>query len=478
MSFRPRIITSIPEAAHRLYRAVERSDALWRAVVELPALVFVIVGEVTHSLPTNVTLGLLALVVASAVVISSAHLVRFFARIRLNDRRQALCWSHYRQLLTELSFRSVFRNRQLFDFVTFVNGDFEDALLRTFYSELQYVRAATPNLDMVIFDIEYTRDLRSQVSVVPQSDGTLSLVPLQSFMRSAAALNPPEPLARALRDRDLTYAIPLRWGVSGVAISSNSHLLNEAARATGIDLTSIEHFDLRWLLYDHPLRSYVADPHNRVHLVALDWYLPSLVIIAAEIQAAAPYQLTPSNFESLRACLFSLKSLFHPKYPLFKDPLRLAKYVHAASDEVLIVLGGGNWLRLSGISPAPSLRCLPVARLGYVIWSECLGFLAPNGAPPNAAWGRDMAFLADWFIKRRGFLDEVACFTAYDPSVLERLATPRNTVAEADEVLGRFAIDATVLRDLPPSTHDYFVSRQRWQELWHDWRVELPGVPQ
>lgn len=383
-------------------------------------------------------------------------------RLYLRRKWQALAWTHYRQVLAEALVRSCSEDMQIkFDFVTFYNGNFERLLNGGFYSELQYTRGSKHELDLVIFDIEYLDDLTDGVQF-DEADYPFKLVPFDRFLEEKEIGQfpaMPDQFKNVLRPKyDLTWALPLRWGFTGVAakLTPGCRL---RLKSRGFDLDSCTQFDLDWLTdTGSEFYRWLQDPNEPCWVVSLDWYLPTMMLVACDVIGAGCHELTDAQLQRVLERMKNLTPLMHPTEPLVEDPLRLAQRVHG--QENLIIVGGGNWLQLLGQMTPTDLKLFPMTR-GYLLWCECLGFLAPDGKTVDMDWQRDAQNLAKWFLRKQHDIMRASSFHAYTPS--DR---------DAYQKLSKGGVKLLV-RQLPPPDGGPFASRLKWEQAWKEWRSQL-----
>lgn len=383
-------------------------------------------------------------------------------QLKLNKRWQVLAWTHYRQILSEAMVKSLNRKRRiLFDFVTFHGWNFEHMLKSGFYSEFQYAIGNKYNLDMVIFDIEYLDDFLKGIEF-QNVDRRYRLVPNETFLSDKLIkTNRVSKFKKTLTPNTDTYAIPLRWGFNGVTIKLSPASIENLAKK-GIDFDKIINFDINWLIDENnEFYKFVNGPSKPCRVIALDWYLPTMMLIAWHLFQDNCHELDNDEFTILLDNMKKLKPLMCSQEPLVEDPLNLAKRVH--KDENLIVLGGGNWLSLVEKEQSNNLKSLPIKE-GYLLWCECLGFLAPNNDKKDFDidndWTKDACKLVKWITKKKNDIKTSSSFQSFDPSDTEE---PK----ELDSV-------KTLVRKLPPrDTGGIYVCRAEWENKWNEWKKEL-----
>jgi len=368
-------------------------------------------------------------------------------RLKLQGRWQILAWTHYRGVLAEAQAKSLHQGVLKIDFLTFYNGQFEDRINK-FYQELQYVADSYPHLDAVIFDIEYLEELRNGVMF---EDRRFRLIPYERFMEyqiDLQRLNLPNVVRNVLHLSGVgTLALPLRWGYTGFG-----RKLNPGA---GGRLASQPFIDPRWLITDTQERRWLKE---NPCLITLDWYLPTMMLLALQRFGAAHPQLTHDQFNKLLEMMEKLVPLMRKDKPLFEDPWELAKEVNNGQDNV-IVIGGGNWLWSSQSSEPERISVVP-SSAGYLIWCECLGFLHHNDNPTKG-WCRDANTLVKWitYADRRDAIARTARFHAFDPF--------------KDPMPRELSSVPCFRRMLPPRQHEVFVCRKEWEEAWENWKKLL-----
>jgi hypothetical protein len=365
-------------------------------------------------------------------------------RLKLQGRWQILAWTHYRGVLAEAQAKSLHQGVLKIDFLTFYNGQFEDRINK-FYQEIQYVADSYPHLDAVIFDIEYFDDLRDGVMF---GDRQFRLIPYESFMEypiDLQQLSLPEVVRKVLCVQGVgTLALPLRWGYTGFG--------RKLQPGVGGCLANEPSIDIDWLINDTDERGWLKE---NPCLVTLDWYLPTMMLLALRFGAAHD-SLTPDQFKRLVEMMENLAPLMRKDKPLFEDPWELAKEVNSCNK--LIVIGGGNWLWSSQSPESERVSVVP-SRSGYLIWCECLGFLHHNDNP-SRGWCRDANTFVKWIIHpdRRDAIARTARFHAFDPFKDPMPPLPRNLCFR---------------RVLPPRQHKVFVCRKEWEEAWENWKKDL-----
>lgn len=381
-------------------------------------------------------------------------------RLQLNHRWQALAWTHYRQILSEALVRSSSGGGGdiCFDFVTYYGREFEHLLKKEFYSEIQYTRGSKRQIDLIVFDIEYLNVVQQGIRFDEQGP-SFAIVPLESFLsedRVLQLMTMPGHFKEVVRPHyGLTYALPLRWGYTGIVAKLSPGCRERLKTKLGGFGPC---FDLAWITNpEHSVYKCLLDEKCRV--VSLDWYLPAMMLIAWDMIGGGFHRLNENQLRSVSSCLTKLIPLMDPREPLVKDPLLLAQRMHG--QENLIVLGGGNWLRLVGRQPPADLIFLPI-RPGYLLWCECLGFLASAQGPVEARWKIDAKNLVEWFLNKHDDMMKACSFEAYKRDDKE---TWKQLCSEAENL---------AVRQLPPVEADGFVvPRSRWEEEWNQWRALL-----
>jgi len=368
-------------------------------------------------------------------------------RLKLQGRWQILAWTHYRGVLAEAQAKSLHQGVLKIDFLTFYNGQFEERL-NEFYKELQYVSDSYQHIDAVIFDIEYLEDLREGVSF---GNEQFELIPYESFMEypiDLQRLNLPQVVRDVLHVLGVgTLALPLRWGYTGFG--------RKLQAGTGEQLASEPSIDPTWLTTNTPEREWLI---RNPCLVTLDWYLPTMMLLALWRFGAAHAQLIRGRFNELLEIMENLIPLMKKDKPLFEDPWELAKEVNNRRGDV-IVIGGGNWLWSSQGSQPERVSVVP-SSAGYLIWCECLGFLHHNDKP-SRGWCRDANTFVKWIIHpdRRDAIARTARFHAFDP-FKDPMPEELNNVP-------------CLRRMLPPRQHKVHVCRKEWEETWENWKKRL-----
>jgi len=443
-----------------LYRFIEGTGAIaWFLAVGL-SLVLVVFRKLPAFHLTIVLVFIITTVLASIVVVE----VNRRKRLNLHHRWQALAWTHYRPVLADALIKSATKTGDSrFDFMTFYGGHFERLLTGGFYSEMQYTRGCTRHLDFVIFDIEYLEDLRVGVPFEGEKSN-YKLVPLEKFLRErelGITLTVPPQFQHALRPLShTTYAIPLRWGFNGVALKLSA-ASDEMLKRKGISIDDNTKFDLQWITDESsPFYQWLCDPNEPCWVVALDWYLPTMMLIAWDQYPAMCHALFEPHLNIIIERMKKLLPLMHPQNPLVLDPLRLAQRVH--EEENLIVLGGGNWLKLIESHESDTLKLLPISS-GYLLWCECMGFLGPDGEPADFKWALDANELVKWFAGKRHDVLSCSSFHAFSPTDMNEY----QKITRAGQ--------RSLVRQLPPvrSPDGYCIARNRWEEEWQKWRTEL-----
>jgi hypothetical protein len=388
---------------------------------------------------------LVGLIIVAVILAVKAYEAR--KRLKLQGRWQILAWTHYRGVLAEAQAKSLHQGVLKIDFLTFYNGQFEDRINK-FYQELQYVADSYPHLDAVIFDIEYFDDLRDGVMF---GDRRFRLIPYESFMEypiDLQRLNLPRVVRDVLHVPGVgTLALPLRWGFTGFG--------RKLQPGVGGRLANEPYIDIYWLTTDtDEQRWLIGNPC----LVTLDWYLPTMMLLALQRFGAECASLTPDRFNELVEMMEKLVPLMRKDKPLFEDPWELAKEVNNGRDNV-IVIGGGNWLWSSQSSEPKRISVVP-SSAGYLIWCECLGFLHHNDNP-SRGWCRDANTFVKWIIhpERRDAIARTARFHAFDPF--------------KDSMPNELSSVSCSRRVLPPRQHGVHVCRKEWEEAWENWKKHL-----
>lgn len=461
---------------HRLHQSVHVGSAL---------LLFYLVFVIGEHVPPWMTYALIIAVFLylSLLVLSGSSLLDLVRkRISLSRPWQALAWTHYRGLLSDLLVRASGRRRRgEFDFVTFSSGEFQERLTCSGPRELQYSRDRLPNIDFVICDIEEIDDLVSGVTFGGPVRSKYQAVDLervltnrkaraclQKFINRDAPTTNTETLvmsnefSQALQpdaQARKTLGIPLRWGYTGIGISISGPA-KAWLKAAGFDLDEHKTFNLDWLLEDkHPLRQWALTGQR---VVMLDWYLPVMSLLSWHVNGVGNFHdLTASELSRVRERLERLLPLMHAATPLIDDPLRLVQLVQQ-QDQDLIVIGGGNWLRGNGLTDArdAELTVMPISQ-GCLLWCECLVFLAPEGTEGGHQWRSDANAITRWLVKSYSAFSDKFAFSAYQPNDMRPLL----------ELLRPGAVAKP--RKLPPKENPRRASRQDWEQQWTYWRAEV-----
>lgn len=493
---------TIQAAATQVGTFLRKLDHFIHTSVHLvsPLLLSYFIVQIRDFVPTAVTITLVVLLVLYLLLLVVTEALPRIQRrkISLTEKWQALAWTHYRRLLSELTvLASTRRGDSNFDFVTFSSGQFFERLTTSGLSELQYSRHCTRRIDFVICDIEDVDDLKAGVlssepnTPVRFSPANLEVLfgdrsvraAIQEFLCDQASselsdsIQIPKAFAPILQrrtDQPETLGIPLRWGYTGVAlklsVGTRESLANE-----GFDLTTHASFDLEWLFTDnHALRRWAVT--NKA-IVALDWYLPVMLLLSWYEIGLDFHTLNQEQFKRVTCRLNSLGDLVHGLDALCDDPLRLINRVREQRD--VIIIGGGNWLRSSRGEEKDELIILPIKQ-GMLLWCECLVFLAPNphSRPAKVStaqqrWDADARKLVKWLLEQhQDFAGEFA-FSAYAPSDM----SPVREIL--DRARASHANPVAQVRKLPPKQSLNYVCRHQWEEAWEHWKdqLKLRGSP-
>jgi hypothetical protein len=424
-------------------------------------------------------------------MVAAEAFARFGERsIALRGKWQALAWTHYRSLLSDLAVRTAARSGESrFDFVTFSSGQFGQRLSATALAELQYSANASHKIDFVICDIEEIDDLEQQGvffgdlakpvrysvanihRLLSKPDVRTSLMEFFRAQSGDAATDIPKLFRSRLQptprqdERRRTLGIPLRWGYNGIALKMSADSV-AALSADGFQVPAAA-FDLDWLLTDHAVRRWAIK--NKA-LTMLDWYLPTMLLLGWHVAGPTPHALRAADFAAVREKLYLLTEMVDFECGICKDPVELKNKVAEATD--LIVFGGGNWLRDSHDAAHDGGLMLMPIRQGCLIWCECLVFLAPAnnqlrdfGVQVNAAWEADAARIISWLLSR-GDLAAQCRFPAYLPCDVNAMDDLLENARTTNFV------PVPVLRRLPPRESANRVTRGDWEEAWNQWKRE------
>lgn len=429
----------------------------------LIALLAFVVGWVSRLSPTWLAI-VVVLFLAVLLVRAVPQLLR--PRIRLSGRWQALAWTHYRELLAHAMVESAGADgRPRLDFVTYSGEQFWPFMHGSALLQFQYRKGSSRQIDLVVFDIEHLDELKNGVTF-PGLPDPCALVEIESFAgidrHLARALKLPAPFSQKLRPlRGHTYALPLRWGVTGIAVKIGA-AMNERLKAAGIDFESMSAFDLALLLNDDStLRRHLSDPSDPFWVMMLDWYLPGMLVLALDESPTGYARLEEPRFKSLVSRLEKLRPLMHPQTPLSADPVDLRERVHRQTN--VIIIGGGNWLEPESREPGSVFRVLPIkngSKQIFLIWCECVGLLASRKARVGT-WRTDANRLLAWIAGRSDLVFSSAASPAYRPSDQDRYATLSQNGT------------SLVVREAPPKQGNGVVPREKWEAEWSRWRAQL-----
>jgi hypothetical protein len=439
-----------------------------------------ILGELAE-LPAFVRVLFLCLLIVLVLAILASWLFVSTRTLRLSRRWQVLAWTHYRGLLGEMMARSVNTlGRAELDFVTYCGVEYARKLQNNALVEFKYNRFATGSLDILICDIENMFDL---VHVPPSFAGiTGSIVPLgeltkerrtqkqlkhfltgDSESRAEETCPIPDLFTSELRPAEDTLGLPLLWGENGITLKLSTYL-KKNLRDQGIDVDNLKSFDMGWLFDPtHPIR--LLAECGLLRVIALDWYLPTMLLISWWRFGALFSILDESQFEVLVQDLDRLTPIMDCRSrPLAEDPLDLVECVNSQDpEESFLVIGGGDWLARPQGNETANIASLPTTQ-GWLVWCECLVFLTTSGEADQRramGWEKDADGILRYILRRYEDFRHGIAFNARSP---QEAATLRSRDGSTDP--------RRQLRRLPPRTGPY-VRRKQWEEAWTQWKGAL-----
>jgi len=442
--------SKLPEPLKRFFSYVGIEHAAHRLVLWSGLLWFVY--ELLHNLeivPNWFRLALTgALAIVLAMTIVSAWL-NTYTRLPLRRRWQALGWAHYRQVLADMAARSLSAGTLRFDYVTHRGANFEEQLEKAGVRELQYCANATNQIDCVVFDIEFLGDFCE--GAISGPNGALKLA-----SRGALDIDTETsiaPLRERLKKAGDAWALPLRWGTTGIVVKVDERSAKELCERS-LDIAQLNFFDIGWLAPSHAFHQWAVRRGNPCWLVALDWYLPTMLLFSRRWFPNGSHRLSRSNLDQVVQDLKGIEPLMHPKTPLFEDPVDLLKFVE--SNDNVVVIGGGNWLQRAAGGSGTILPAQP----GWLLWAECLGFFEAD--KPDEDWKRDSHKIIKWLKKREQMIASSAKFSAFavnDDAAISMLKQAGGQVE---------------LRHLPPRKRAKdALSRDDWESEWRAWKARL-----
>jgi hypothetical protein len=336
-------------------------------------------------------LRLIVLITTGLLILGSSLFIIFqdAQRIRLEYHWNFLLFSYYRPVLINLV-KKVARNadrQEVIDTLTYRTDDFIVALDEA-AADFAQVSGGERAVNIASFDIEYVPILKDGLT---HGVDTYKLKPLAEFwagreldvLRQSVVGDVAKFLLPLIDNAEL-IALPVGWGLIGVAIIEREMATDEVVRAIARPHDSIYAFDFQ-LFFENIQK--LAELGYEVFLYDFWTSIVHLLVLHYTGHTA----ISAREEQQIEKALRDLRAVLQPPN-VITDPVVLLDRVRTSPK--CIVIGGSTWFGLAG-------RLLPIAVPNaspvYSAFCECIGLLATPSSRYGVAWENDAYELMKWF---------------------------------------------------------------------------------